>query len=210
MICKITYALKARVRNLVNDSKSWKNIFPALTRRTHFSRWEQVAVAGPPVWDGRNKIIAGFIPDGSTVIDLGCGAQTLKNYLPDGCRYQPCDLVQSSPDVIVCDFNAGQFPRMQERFDCAVSSGVLEYIKDHERFLNEYCQIAGFVILSYNPVVSGSLKIQRMKSSWLNHFSRSELEIVFHKLGIASQCLHVANHGEVIYRLVGSQVGRVS
>lgn len=172
-----------------------------VTVRTHKKRWEKVAAAGPPVWDRRNAMIASFIAPGSTVLDLGSGAQTLRTHLPDDCFYQPCDVVQSTPEVIVCDFNRGEYPRSAKKFTYVVCSGVLEYIRDHRRFLKEISSLGDSVILSYNLRVAGHTKFERMANNWVNHFSRGELQRVFEESDLTAECLHTAEHGEAIYRL---------
>jgi hypothetical protein len=176
-------------------------ILVTLTVRTHTRRWKKVASGGPPPWDQRNERIASLIPPGSSVIDLGCGAQTLRTYLSEGCFYQPCDLVQSSPDVIVCDFNQGQYPKSTRRFTHVVCSGVLEYIRDHRRFLEEASRLGDTLILSYNLRLPDQSRFTRMTNNWINHFSRSELESVFREARLAAQCVHTSGNGEAIYRL---------
>ena len=47
-----------------------------LSVRTHKRRWQKVSQDPNPHWDDRNKVISSLIPDGSSVLDLGCGAQT--------------------------------------------------------------------------------------------------------------------------------------
>jgi hypothetical protein len=176
-------------------------ILVTATTRTHRSRWEKVARAGRPPWDVRNEKIANFIPAGSSVIDLGCGAQTLKSHLRAGCKYQPCDLVKSTPDVIVRDFNAGQYPKSHERFTHVVCSGVLEYIRDPRRFLEEACSLGDSLILSYNPFPCQGSKLLRMTNNWINHFTEADLERTFNELGLTAKVLHRAEHGELIFLL---------
>jgi len=152
--------------------------------RTKVHQWQKVAFAGRPSWDERNEIIAGFIPAGSSVLDVGCGAQTLKQHLKPGCRYQPCDVIKSSPDVIYCDFNAGIYPQFTELFDYVVCSGVLEYIRKPREFLQKVPQWGQAVILSYNPLPPGGSKLERLGNGWgwVNHFTRPELENLFDEL----------------------------
>ena len=176
-------------------------VLEAITLQTQVGRWRRVASAGRPAWDSRNKTIAGFVPSGSSVLDLGCGAQTLRKYLPPGCVYQPCDLVKSTPDVILCDFNAGIYPKLRKKFTHVVCSGVLEYVRDHDRFLTECISLGEVVILSYNPRLPRTSKLQRMANHWINHFSRRELESTFEANGCAVECLYTTESGEVIYRL---------
>ncbi len=47
------------------------------------------------------------------MLDVGCGSMALRSFLPAGCAYKPCDLVERDKDSIVCDFNAGKFPAYQ-------------------------------------------------------------------------------------------------
>ena len=177
-------------------------VIVTLTVSTNKMRWKKVASAGRPPWDARNEKIASFIPPNSSVIDLGCGAQTLKGHLRFGCEYQPCDLVKSSPDVIVCDFNAGLYPKSDKRFTHVVCSGVLEYVRDHRRFLKECSALGDKFILSYNTSLSGDSKFDRMANNWVNHFSRPVLEHVFSEAGLNFECLDMAGDGrEAIYML---------
>jgi len=168
--------------------------------RTHTNRWHKVAYNGKPSWDARNEIIAAMIPAGSSVIDLGCGAQTLREHLPSQCSYQPCDLVKSTPDAIVCDFNKGQYPKSDKPYDYVVSSGVLEYIRNHDQFLANIAALGRNIILSYNPLQAHETKLQRMSNNWVNHFSKPELEQIFAKHGLESRQIQVLRHGELIYQ----------
>ena len=181
---------------------SLKAVMEAMIFRTQKNRWAQVAVGGQPSWDSRNEKIAGFIPAGSSVLDLGCGAQTLKGHLAPGCEYQPCDLIKSSPEVIVCDFNAGIYPKLDKKYTYVVCSGVLEYIRDHEQFLKQCRFLGDTLILSYNAFLPGDSKIQRMANHWINHFSQPALEEVFTNVGFNAECMSTSESGEVIYRLI--------
>src|SRR5271157_5003330 len=89
-------ARRNRGRALLTAARVW-------LLRTDVRRWRKVATQIPH-WDDRNRVIAGFVPPGAAVLDLGCGAQTLRTHLKPDCHYQPCDIVASSPDVILCDF----------------------------------------------------------------------------------------------------------
>ena len=168
---------------------------------THKRRWRKVANDGPPPWDERNKIIGNLVPSGSSVIDLGCGAQTIKNHIPSDCFYQPCDIVKSTPDAIVCDFNAGVFPDTERIFSHVVCSGVLEYIHDYRRCLRRITIYGKETILSYNPMQNGDSKIQRLRHNWVNHLSRTELENVFFEIELDWQVIHIAANGEIIYTI---------
>src|SRR5882672_6229357 len=107
---EIMQAIRSIKNQICNRCRDLGSVCVTLVVRTHVRRWRKVAHAGRPPWDDRNQTIANLIPRGSSVLDVGCGSQSLKNHLKGACKYQPCDLIKSTPDVIVCDFNAGFFP----------------------------------------------------------------------------------------------------
>ncbi|HEY1662534.1 MAG TPA: methyltransferase domain-containing protein [Verrucomicrobiae bacterium] len=184
---RIINRLRHERNRFLNRLKIYQAAAVTLLTPTKKGLWKKVAEAGPPSWDERNQIIAGFIPPGSSVLDVGCGAQTLKQYLKPGCRYQPCDVVKSSPDVIFCDFNAGIYPNVGEPFDYIVCSGVFEYIRKPEEFLRRIPLLGHFTIMSYNPLPPGGSKLARLANGWgwLNHFTNKELEDLFEGMGLS-------------------------
>jgi hypothetical protein len=171
--------------------------------RTHVRRWRHVAQDPAPVWDRRNRLMAEFIPSGSSVLDIGCGAQSLKRYLKGDCSYQPCDLIQSTPDVLVCDFNKGEFPEVRKRFDYVVCSGVFEYMRQPRQFLERVSGYGRVVLLSFHPLGPGQRKWQRLASNWVNHLPERDLLELFSELGLQCQILPGNNGHEKIYRLGG-------
>jgi hypothetical protein len=149
------------------------------------ARWERTA-REKPRWDERNQLIASYIPPGSTVVDLGCGAQTLRDHLPEGCRYLPVDLVPA-PGVVVCDFNAGEFPELGERADLAVCSGVLEYLAAPLEFLARLPELARRVLLSYADLGDDETQATRERRGWVNHLTESELHAIVETAGLHSR-----------------------
>ncbi len=181
--------------------RRWRAVCITLMLRTYVRRWQQVAQAGPPTWDERNAIIAKFIPAGSSVIDLGCGAQTLRNHLAPDCTYQPCDIVKSSPDVIFCDFNVGIYPEPGGIFDYVVCSGVLEYIWKPKEFLSRVPRLGHALLLSYNPRMKGESKFDRLAKHWVNHLDRDALEKMFDELGLGWKVVNVRSPNEYLYSI---------
>lgn len=198
--------LRKVISKVKNKFGSLLAVTQSLIVRTQKSRWARVAVSGPPVWDERNKMIGSFIPPGSSVIDMGCGAQTLKKYLPNNCTYQPCDLIKSTPETIQCDFNAGLYPQLDRKYSFVVSSGVLEYVHDHIRYLKECTALGDTLIISYNLHQIGNSILERLSNHWINHFSKTSLEESFRQVGLGGECLNYATNGEVIYRLQAQAV----
>jgi hypothetical protein len=173
----------------------------ALVVRTPMGRWRRVSRNPNPVWDERNRIIASFIPAASAVLDIGCGGQSLKRHLKPDCKYQPSDLVKSSPDVILCDFNAGVFPKFTQHFDFVVCSGVFEYMRNPKQFLELVSTYGEVILLSYHPYIRGHWKGKRIAANWVNHLPEDEVVKLFETVGLKWQILHGVGGFERIYRL---------
>lgn len=176
-------------------------VISTLLFRTQLRRWQKVAAAGPPPWDKRNRLIASFVENHSTVIDVGSGAQTLKQHLGDEVEYQPCDCVKSTPDVIVYDFNIDQSLELEKSYDYVVCSGILEYITNPAGFLKLVTTFGRETLISYNPIQPGDTRFQRMANNWVNHLTRSELEALFNECGLNGTLLNEASNGELLYRI---------
>jgi len=168
--------------------------------RTDVRRWQRVAKGGAPSWDERNKQIAELIPANSSVLDLGAGPQTLRGYLSPGCTYQPCDVVKSSDDVLLCDFNGGIYPQVERPFDFVVCSGVLEYIRDLSTFLDATIALGDCTILTYTPVQNGDTLWMRAAEGWVNHLKQEQLEELLDKLGVQWDIIGGWHH-QVMYKL---------
>jgi hypothetical protein len=191
------------IRKTKNRARTLVKAAVTLVRRNDISLWHKVAHSGPPTWDQRNEIIGKLVPAGSSVLDVGCGAQTLKRYLPADCKYQPSDLIKSSPEVIVCDMNSGLYPETGVYYDYVICSGVLEYMRDPEDFLRRIPKLGRTVILTYNPLADDGSKIERLGNGWgwVNHFKRAELEELFARMGLKWSVQHVDKLQYVIYTL---------
>jgi hypothetical protein len=186
--------------NMVRLCRSVLAALTTLVVRTNVRRWKKVAREKEPLWDERNRIIATFIPEASSVVDLGAGARTLKRYLKSGCEYQPCDIVKSSPDMIVCDFNSGIYPSLSRRYDYVVCSGVFEYIRRPSEFLSSIRQYGKRIILSYNPAGQGVATFERLANGWVNHLTSQQLEALFSTNGLDWKLIW-RQDSETIYEL---------
>jgi hypothetical protein len=200
---RIAGKIQNQSRKVRNQARLLSKAASTLMVRTNVHRWREVSKNPHPHWDGRNEIIAKLIPPESSVLDLGCGPQTLRRHLHTSCKYQPCDVIQSTPDVILCDFNAGIYPQVNERYDYVICSGVFEYIRNPAEFLKKNSRLGNVTILSYNPLgqFPGDSKIRRLNCDWLNHFTNPELEMLFDEVGLAWTVLNTAKDGETIYSL---------
>jgi hypothetical protein len=194
-------ALKGVAFRVKHTSETLVNAAITIVVRTHKRRWKEVAFDPNPHWDWRNKIISGLIPANSSVVDLGCGAQTIRRHLPGGCKYQPCDLIKSTPDVVLCDFNAGIYPELASRYDYVICSGVLEYIRKPKEFLKRIASLGDTLILSYCPLQSGQGKLNRLSVNWINHMTTEQLDELFRGCDLLPSVINVQEHGETIYSL---------
>lgn len=161
--------------------------------KSDIERWKLNA-QNAPSWDERNQIIAGIIPDRSSVIDIGAGAQTLREYLKPGCVYQPCDLVKGSEDTLLCDFNQNIFPVINHKYDYVICSGVLEYIRSPEQFLKVASGFGGQMIISYAVKLPGTSSTDRLKEGWVNHLSKDQIEDLFRLQGFEFEYIQNWKH----------------
>ncbi len=150
---------------------------------TDIRRWERTA-REPPSWDARNRVIAAFIPDGASVLDVGAGHGTLRSYLPPACTYQPVDCVPSTDKTILADFNKDLIPAITCTYDVVVCSGILEYIADPAGFLRVVCGWGERVLISYATRESQPDIARRRANGWFNDMAQPELEQLFATLGL--------------------------
>jgi hypothetical protein len=194
------------LRRAVEFSLTPVNATITMCLRTHKSRWAKVATEVPS-WDERNKLIAGFIPENVSVVDLGSGARTLKLHLKPGCEYQPCDVVQSAPEVLLCDFNSAIYPNLTRHYDYVVCSGILEYMRDPADFLSRIQTYGETILLSYNPLFPAETKVSRLGKGWVNHFTLPQLETLFGTAGLKSHVLMRRDPHEVTFQLTRAARG---
>src|SRR5581483_10271460 len=110
------------------------------------------------------------LPTGSTVIDLGCGHQTLRALLSRDLHYVPIDRLARTPDVVVMDLNQ----RCPEgHYQAAVMLGLLEYMDDPGAKLAWASEHADWLLFSYNDC---SDPARCAKQHWKSRLTFHELE----------------------------------
>jgi glycosyltransferase involved in cell wall biosynthesis len=130
---------------------------------------------------------------------------TLKDRLPEACTYIPSDLVDRGPGTIVCDLNARELPAFPPH-DVAVFSGVLEYVNEIDRLVNQISKSASVVIASYCVRERVPDRVTRRASGWVNDHTSVELEGIFRRSGF--RCDRVEDwRSQVIYRFVREPAG---
>lgn len=142
--------------------------------RSDWERWREPLVVNK-YWDDRAVRAAGLVEPNSRVLDLGCGAMSLRNHLPEGCTYIPADLVKRSEDTILIELNEGLWPNV--RADVAVALGVLEYVYSLDAFFAGVKRCAPKIIFTYNVSPSSSPESlhERHRMGWLSDFSLASL-----------------------------------
>jgi tetratricopeptide (TPR) repeat protein len=150
-------------------------------------------------WVARARAAAHFIPAGSRVLDLGCGAMSLERALPPGCQYLPCDLVRRDERTTLCDFNKLELPSKGDA-TLVTLLGVLEYVHEWKAFLRRLRECGLPVVLSYCPAdLAGGL--DRPALGWVNHASREELAAAFREAGFSVRASMPLDAYQWLYRL---------
>jgi hypothetical protein len=161
--------------------------------------------APEPAHDERAAFAAQFIPAGARVLELGCGRMALRQFLPNGCRYQGCDLVAREADTVVCDFNAGEFPTQAAvQADIIVMLGLLETIVDVDNFFTHLRFCKRDVVLSYCATdLTG--KCDRAALGWINNFSFFDLARLFDRYGFRIECTAPLDSAQALMRLTPTE-----
>lgn len=174
--------------------RAWRMLRTTL-RKTDRERWKDPDDPGYQT-EERNQMIAGMIPSGSSVLDLGAGIQQLRRFLPVGCEYQPCDL-DGGPEVLRCDFNAGRYPAVTHRYDVVVSSGLLEFVKEPEVFLAHLPTLGDLLLLSYRVRPPGEPMWRRLQSGYMSHLTLDDLDAMLDRLGFDWERVAVYEHHDM-------------
>jgi hypothetical protein len=166
-------------------------------RATDRARWTDPAQLEPG-WEARGAFAAQFVPAGTRVLDLGCGAMTLEAHLPFGCTYVPADLVRRDARTLVCDLNAGEFPT--DAWDVVAVLGVLEYVFEPLALLRWLRAQGRPALVSYCPtdLTDG---LDRAALGWVNHLSVSALHDLLRQAGLAATLTERIDARQLLLRI---------
>lgn len=140
--------------------------------------------------------MSAFLDTHARVMDLGCGEQWLRNYLPEESEYVPVDYKKRSDDTFIADFNKRQFPPI--KVEDIFVSGCLEYINDPEWFIDNICSHAlKKVILSYCTTNTHPDIIKRKELFWKNHLSKEEVIRHFEQHGFELQQSNIHDNNTI-------------
>jgi hypothetical protein len=132
-------------------------------------------------WHLRATKVAARIPPGSSVIDLGAGAQGLRDLLPPGCTYTPADLHRRTEDTILFDADSDEWP--DGRWDVAVMAGLLEHCADQEHVVGKVCGLADLVLCTYSHDGRFRLSENLSESQLVGMFERRGFSVSKFPLG---------------------------
>ena len=153
-------------------------------QETDVERWAQ-RESFAPQWARRAGMAAQFVPGYARVLDIGCGAMDLERVLPDGCAYQPCDLVRRDERTLVCDLNGGEFPAGVEA-DVVTMLGVLEYLREPLDVLRKVRTLGVPLVCSYS-ITDRRPQMDRASQGWINSFDFASLQALMRQAGFRLQ-----------------------
>lgn len=179
------YRFKSILRHPVKFLNARKS---TSTNKSDLTRWEKEENLYKE-WDSRTIMIAGLIPEKSSILEFGAARLVLRDHIPDNCDYQPSDIVDRGENTIVCDLNH-KFPVLSTHYTHVVFSGVLEYIFDIDNLLKELKQHCDVIIASYSTTDKISDYVTRRQSGWVNHFSNEDIVSLFNKNGFTLKSSH--------------------
>ncbi|MBQ6005433.1 MAG: hypothetical protein IJL14_04205 [Selenomonadaceae bacterium] len=116
-----------------------------------------------------------LISDCKSLIDLGCrNPQFVKSLCPEGVKYFPVDYKNFSDEVIICNFNKGEFPDIKaDTCFCALTA---EFVERLPKFLADVCNAAQKQILMLcRPIDKETRSHWRWKNPVLTDFTEKFL-----------------------------------
>ena len=122
-------------------------------------------------------IAALALPQGASLVDMGCGHQTLRGLLPPNLAYFPVDHIARGPGVRILDL-AQHLP--DEAYSIATFLGVLEYFEDTQRFIRWCSSHVRWLVASFNDCSSSA---RRSAQNWRCKHSLESLSKEFATAG---------------------------
>ncbi|MCP9851128.1 hypothetical protein [Cyanobium sp. Morenito 9A2] len=130
-------------------------------------------------WGKRDEIVAGWVPRGLAIADVGCGAMNAEALLHP-CSYFPIDHVKRDDRTIVLDLNSERLPD-----DCLVEVelvlflGVLEYLDDPLQHLAQVASHAKRMVITYNIFEKRTRLAQLTGGNWRSTLHDEDLRTAF-------------------------------
>ena len=123
--------------------------------------------------------MACLIPPTASILDLGCGPMWLREFIGQENRYYPVDFIKRGTETLVCDFNKHEFPDI--RADISFVAGCLEYVIDHEWFIEQIANHSEGCVISYNALDHFPSEPYRRALDWVNDLTEDQLASCFRR-----------------------------
>ena len=159
---------------------------------------EKLFITVDPIWEHRASIAAELIGDVPSIVDLGCGAMSVRRFLPITTRYVGVDHLARDADTIMIDLNSEPLPDFGIRQ--ASMLGVLEYLTDTSNILGQLHRRFDSVVLSYCHHHFFRSKAKRAQF-WVNHYSARQFKTLLRTAGFRIIEVRRIRFGESLYRL---------
>lgn len=169
----------------------------ALTKKENYKNWREIEYFDE-TWINRTRLMAGFLPENVSVMDLGCGKMWLKDIHPMS-EYIPVDYCDRGPGTLLCDFNKKEFP--DKLVDYTFVSGCLEYVEDPKWFIIEVARASSACIISYCTTDNISNVKTRREHCWVNDLSRQNIIELFQGVDmyLKSETLYLSSNNIFVF-----------
>jgi hypothetical protein len=135
-------------------------------------KWNQIEYFDEK-WKDRIRQMSEYVPEGSKIIDIGCGKMWLKEFLKKDCEYIGLDYVKRGDECIVYDLNKKEFPNI--KVNVSFISGCMEYVSDWKWFIDKIASSSDMIILSYCILEEFPIISDRKRLTWVNHLSNDDI-----------------------------------
>ena len=107
-----------------------------------------------------------------SIADYGAGKMYMKECIDSDVSYFPIDYIRRTDETIVCDFNRGEFPKLQT--DVALCLGIFEVLNSAETLMQHVCENTDKDIIVSYPTTDKFPDIEgRRTSAYLNDLTEA-------------------------------------
>lgn len=154
-------------------------------------------------WINRTRMMANFLPDNVSVMDLGCGKMWLRDIHPIS-EYIPVDYCDRGPGTQLCDFNKKEFPN--KTVDYSFVSGCLEYVEDPKWFVSEIARTSKACVISYCTTDNIADIKTRRQFCWDNDLSRAGIIELFRgvHMYLKTEALYLTSNNIFVFSKEGN------